>query len=266
MNEEIQAVDAMLYAAGQTMRVTVDAAVVVLRLSGHAAKQLAASLLAHLKSSTQKEMGEISLRAMVKRGEPFDMIAINPADANKFQRLAKQTGLLYSIHADEPDYDNMQIDGLTTILYRQQDAPLVNSILQRCQINTLGTMQAEPYPDAASPDLAQTTEPTAAWANQEHTNETIPNLADTYNTLQQQMEQNLSGTSISSAQQLDRQHHSGEDPQEKQKPDREKEQPAIHTENPEQQTQSLLETQHQLEAQMRANLKPPIHRDRSMEL
>lgn len=268
MNEAIQAADDMLYVAGKTMRITVDAAVVVLRFSGRAAQQLAASLLAHLKSSSQKETGKISVRAMAKRGEPFDMAAIDPADAEKFQRLAKQTGLLYSIHADNPDYDKMQIDGLTTILYRQQDAQLVNSILQRCQINTLATMQAESFPDAASPDIAQTVSP-AVWANQENTRETIPDMTYTYDTLQQQMKQNLSRNDISPEQLLHQHQDSGDDnPQKKKEPNREKQNDAKeHQENSqEQQGQTLLESQRQLEQQMRTNLKPPIHRDRSMEL
>lgn len=268
MNEAIQAADDMLYVAGRTMRITVDAAIVVLRFSGHAAQQLTASLLAHLKSSSQKETGEISVRAMAKRGEPFDMAAIDPADAEKFQRLAKQTGLLYSIHADKPDYDKMQIDGLTTILYRQQDAQLVNSILQRCQINTLATMQAESFPDAASPDIAQTVSP-AVWANQENTSETIPDMTYTYDTLEQQMEQNLLGRDIPSEQLLNRHQDSGDDhPQKKKEPDREKQNDAKeHQENSqEQQGQSLLESQRQLEQQMRTNLKPPIRRDKGMEL
>lgn len=262
MNEAIQAADDMLYVTGKLLRVTVDAAVVILRFSGHATKQLVASTLAHLKSSSQKETGEISVRAMAKRGEPFDMAAIDPADAEKFQRLAKQTGLLYSIHADKPDYDHMQIDGLTTILYRQQDASLVNSILQRCQIHTLGTMEAESFPDAASPDIAQTVPPTV-WAAQEHTGETIPNMTDTYDTLQQQMRQNLSETGVSSEQLLDRHSDSGKkEPDRKQQKDTEKQK-----ENSwEQQGQSLLDSQRQLEQQMRDHLKPPVHRDRSLEL
>ena len=60
---------------------------------------MAAMVAAHMKGSRKKEMGEISVRAMVKRQEPFDMIALEPHDATKFQELANQVGLLYSIRA-----------------------------------------------------------------------------------------------------------------------------------------------------------------------
>ena len=71
------------------------------------------------------------------------MLAMETVDAGKFRRLANQVGLLYSIRADKPDYDDMTVDGLTSVLYRQQDAPLVKSILERLHINTLVTAQTE---------------------------------------------------------------------------------------------------------------------------
>lgn len=97
----------------------------------------------------------------------------------------------------------------------------------------------------------------------DYTGETIPNMTDTYDTLQQQMRQNLSETGVSSEQLLDRHSDSGKkEPDRKQQKDTEKQK-----ENSwEQQGQSLLDSQRQLEQQMRDHLKPPVHRDRSLEL
>lgn len=141
MQENVRAFDELLYASSKIIRLSVDLINVTLRFTGESAKGVAALVAAHMKNSVKKDMGEITVRAMVKRKEPFDMIAMESTNAAKFRELAKQVGLLYSIRQDNPDYDKMQIDGLTSILYRQQDAPLVRSILERLHINTLCSAQ-----------------------------------------------------------------------------------------------------------------------------
>ena len=153
MDEGVQAAGAMLYVLSESVKLATDLLVATVKTTGSTGKAVAAMLAAHWKNSTQKEMGEISLKAMVKRKEPFDMLAMDTVDAGKFRRLANQVGLLYSIRADKSDYDDMTVDGLTSVLYRQQDAPLVKSILERLHINTLVTAQTE--------DIAEITKPVA---------------------------------------------------------------------------------------------------------
>lgn len=144
MYEDVMAAEDVLYMSRKMLRLTLDTVDVTLRFVGTSAKSVAALIGAHWKNSTNKEMGEISLKAMVKRKEPFDMIALSPADAEKFQNLAKQTGLLYSMAKDTQDYDGIpNVDGLTSVLYRQQDAPLVKSMLERLQIHTLCSSKTE---------------------------------------------------------------------------------------------------------------------------
>lgn len=180
---------------------------------------------------------------------------VPPADASKFVALAKQTGLLYSIHQDKQDYDKMQVDGLNTVLYRQQDAALVNSIMQRCQINSLGNLQADTYPDA-SPDMAQAAEvPAAARANTtpEYTDKTIPSMTNTYRDVQQQMQQNLSMpvTQRSESQEKEPNLEVGADDLAKK----------ANSMPP-----SLTETQNQLSQLMQKHLKPSKKKNKSMEL
>lgn len=159
MDQSIRAAEDMMAASGKAIKLTVDLTTVVLRFVGHSAMGMAAMVAAHMKGSRKKEMGEISVRAMVKRQEPFDMIALEPHDATKFQELANQVGLLYSIREDTPDYDGMQVDGLTSVLFRQQDAPLVRSIMERLQISSLCSAQTAamyPYEPQQSQTQAQT--------------------------------------------------------------------------------------------------------------
>lgn len=274
--ETTQSIDEMIYITIKMLRITVDGLNVILRTSGASVKTAAAAIAAHLKSSSTKEMGEVSLRAMIKRKEPFDMAAMHPADATKFQMLAKQTGLLYSIQADKPDYDGMQVDGLTTVLFRQQDSPLVKSMMERLHISTLFETSTQGFQDippeqAQAQDTSRNTESIANWTQDTaYSNNMIPDMESTRNMMQKEMQQNLSAQPETSSQQLLDRHSSrshqdsGESEPEQKK---EKEKPLAENEdkiqNP---NQSLLETQRQLEEQIRTNLKPPIRRDMSMEL
>lgn len=280
MSIEAQAMEDIFYVASKTLRITVDGLSVILRVAGASAKTAAASIAAHLKSSSTKEMGEVSLRAMIKRKEPFDMVAMNPADAVKFQTLAKQTGLLYSVQADKPDYDGMQVDGLTTVLFRQQDAPLVKSMMERLHIGTLFETSTQGFQDII-PEQAQAqgvptnTEPMANWMpDTAYSNENIPNMESTRDAMQREMRQNLSNQPEVSSQQLLDRHNSrshqdsgGSDSETEQKKDKEKplaEKSAKTQKNNPQ--QSLMDTQRQLEQQLRTQLKKPIRKNRSIDL
>ena len=82
------AAGAMLYVLSESVMLATDLLVATVKTTGSTGKAVAAMLAAHWKNSTQKEMGEISLKSMVKRKEPFDMLAMDTVDAGKFRRLA----------------------------------------------------------------------------------------------------------------------------------------------------------------------------------
>ena len=239
MDEGVQAAGAMLYVLSESVMLATDLLVATVKTTGSTGKAVAAMLAAHWKNSTQKEMGEISLKAMVRRKEPFDMLAMDTVDAGKFRRLANQVGLLYSIRADKPDYDDMTVDGLTSVLYRQQDAPLVKSILERLHINTLVTAQTE------APVMQQVDDMTAM-----------------QQVVRQQMEQNLtSSAGMSTADLLDRNRQGAEKEPKKEMPlaeDLPKMDPM--------QGQSITDLQKQLTDQMQEHLKKPVRKGQSLDL
>ena len=77
MDEGVQAAGAMLYVLSESVMLATDLLVATVKTTGSTGKAVAAMLAAHWKNSTQKEMGEISLKAMVRRKEPFDMLAMD---------------------------------------------------------------------------------------------------------------------------------------------------------------------------------------------
>lgn len=209
MDEGVQAAGAMLYVLSESVKLATDLLVATVKTTGSTGKAVAAMLAAHWKNSTQKEMGEISLKAMVRRKEPFDMLAMDTVDAGKFRRLANQVGLLYSIRADKPDYDDMTVDGLTSVLYRQQDAPLVKSILERLHINTLVTAQTEDIAEITPEQqnaLQNAENPAAAPVTEEApVMQQVDDMTAMQQVVRQQMEQNLtSSAGMSTADLLDR--------------------------------------------------------------
>ena len=257
MDEGVQAAGAMLYVLSESVKLATDLLVATVKTTGSTGKAVAAMLAAHWKNSTQKEMGEISLKAMVRRKEPFDMLAMDTVDAGKFRRLANQVGLLYSIRADKPDYDDMTVDGLTSVLYRQQDAPLVKSILERLHINTLVTAQTE--------DIAEIT-PEQQNALQNAENPAAAPVTEEAPVMQQvvrqQMEQNLtSSAGMSTADLLDRNRQGAEKEPKKEMPlaeDLPKMDPM--------QGQSITDLQKQLTDQMQEHLKKPVRKGQSLDL
>ena len=221
MDEGVQAAGAMLYVLSESVKLVTDLLVATVKTTGSTGKAVAAMLAAHWKNSTQKEMGEISLKAMVRRKEPFDMLAMETVDAGKFRRLANQVGLLYSIRADKPDYDDMTVDGLTSVLYRQQDAPLVKKYSGAAAYQYTCDRTDRRY----CRDHARTTECTAKCKNpaaapvteEAPVTQQVDDMTAMQQVVRQQMEQNLtSSAGMSTADLLDRNRQSAEkEPKEK---------------------------------------------------
>ena len=162
MSIETQATDDLIHITSTVLRLTVDGVAVTLRLAGHAAQYLGASLAARFKASTLKSSGEVQLKALLKQGAPLNAVALERADAERFQTLAKEMGLLFNIKHDKVNYDgNFDIDGLSTIIFRQQDTQMVNSMLERLRTNSLAQASMEMVP---VPPEAQQEEPVADWA------------------------------------------------------------------------------------------------------
>ena len=62
MDEGVQAAGAMLYVLSESVMLATDLLVATVKTTGSTGKAVAAMLAAHWKNSTQKEMGEISLK------------------------------------------------------------------------------------------------------------------------------------------------------------------------------------------------------------
>ena len=233
MDEGVQAAGAMLYVLSESVMLATDLLVATVKTTGSTGKAVAAMLAAHWKNSTQKEMGEISLKAMVRRKEPFDMLAMDTVDAGKFRRLANQVGLLYSIRADKPDYDDMTVEDIAENTPEQQNA----------------------QHNAENPAAAPVTEEAPVMQQ-------VDDMTAMQQVVRQQMEQNLtSSAGMSTADLLDRNRQGAEKEPKKEMPlaeDLPKMDPM--------QGQSITDLQKQLTDQMQEHLKKPVRKGQSLDL
>lgn len=119
-------------AAESVVRMSLEGTEVVLRLTGSAAKNIAALLYALYKDKT-KTKGKTSLNNLLKSGKELKVFSIKKSDLKTFQQQAKQYGVLYSALINK---NNKNWDGMVDIMVRAEDAPKINRIVKRFDLST----------------------------------------------------------------------------------------------------------------------------------
>jgi hypothetical protein len=109
----------------------------VLRLSGTAAKNLAAYLLA-LSKDNKKTRGKTRLVRMLKEGKELKVFQIDIASLKRFMLEAKQYGILYTAL-----HDKKNKDGTVDLLVKAEDASKVNRVLERIQLSVVDAGNVE---------------------------------------------------------------------------------------------------------------------------
>lgn len=125
-------------AAEQVIRISLEGADFLLRLTGTGLKNLAFLLISALKSAdVHKTKGKTRLTAMLKSGKPLTVFSINNADLEVFAKEARHYGVLYCALGNPAGSP----DGVTDILVKQEDAVRINRIVERFQLAAVNTAE-----------------------------------------------------------------------------------------------------------------------------
>lgn len=148
-------------AAEQVIRLSLEGADFLLRLTGTGLKNLAFLLISALKSADMhKTKGKTRLTAMLKSGKPLTVFSINNADLEVFAKEARHYGVLYCALGNPAGSP----DGVTDILVKQEDAVRINRIVERFQLAAVNTAEIkseilnEREEQAQTPEEAQAEE------------------------------------------------------------------------------------------------------------
>ena len=117
-------------AAEQIVRLSLEGFEVAAKLTGSAAKNVAALLVSVLKQE-QKTKGKARLTNMIKSGKELKVFSIQNKDLKKFTEQAKRYGVLYCVLRDKNTKgDNATVD----IIARAEDASKIQRIVDRFEL------------------------------------------------------------------------------------------------------------------------------------
>lgn len=121
-------------AAEQVVRFSLEGTEVALRLTGSAAKNIAAALYTILKNRDKtKTAGRQRLTAMLKSGKELKVFTLPEEHLKQFTVEAKRYGVVYcALRGKEPS-----ADGLVDIMVRTEDASKINRIVERFKLATV---------------------------------------------------------------------------------------------------------------------------------
>lgn len=124
-------------AAEQIVRLSLEGTEVALRLTGSAAKNVAAALYAMAKNRDKtKVRGRQRLTAMLKSGKELKVFTIGEEHLKQFALEAKRYGVVYcALRGKE-----RSSDGLVDIMVRAEDASKINRIVERFHLATVDTV------------------------------------------------------------------------------------------------------------------------------
>ena len=121
-------------AAEQVVRLSLEGTEVVLKLTGSAAKNIAAALYTILKNRDKNKIaGHQRLTAMLKSGKELKVFSVGEEHLKQFTREARRYGVVYcALKGKEP-----APDGLVDIMCRAEDASKINRIVERFKMATV---------------------------------------------------------------------------------------------------------------------------------
>ena len=123
-------------AAEQIVRMSLEGTEVALKLSGSAAKNIAAALYTIAKNADgNKTKGHQRLSAMLKSGKELKVFTISEEHLKRFAQEAKRYGVVYcALRGKEKS-----ADGMVDVMVRAEDASKINRIVERFKLATVDT-------------------------------------------------------------------------------------------------------------------------------
>ena len=121
-------------AAEQIVRMSLEGTEVALRLTGSAAKNIAAALYTIAKNADRnKTKGYQRLDAMLKSGKELKVFTISEEHLKCFAQEAKRYGVVYcALRGKEKSSD-----GMVDVMVRAEDASKINRIVERFKLSTV---------------------------------------------------------------------------------------------------------------------------------
>jgi len=117
-------------AAEQVVRMTLEGTEVALRITGNAAKNITALLIAALKEDG-KTKGKARLSGMLKSGKELKVFSIRQKDLKRFTKEARRYGVLYNVIRQKGSKDpNAEVD----VIARAEDAAKISRIIDRFKL------------------------------------------------------------------------------------------------------------------------------------
>jgi len=128
-------------AAEQIVRLSLEGVEVAAKITGTAAKEVAAFLIAALKNkdSNLKLKGKARLNAMLKSGKALDFFAVKQSDLKKFAQGAKRYGIVYCVRRSGRNDPNAMCD----IIVKAEDAPKINRVVEVFKFATVDKAKIE---------------------------------------------------------------------------------------------------------------------------
>lgn len=121
-------------AAEQVVRFSLEGTEVALKLTGSAAKNIAAAMYAVLKNKDKNKLkGHQRLTAMLKSGKELKVFTIREEHLKLFAREAKRYGVVYCALRSRKKY----ADGMADVMVRAEDASKINRIVERYKMATV---------------------------------------------------------------------------------------------------------------------------------
>lgn len=120
-------------AADQVMRMMLNGAEVLIKLSGSGAKN-AAVLLYSIARQQKKTKGHARLESMLRSGKPLKVYTFRDSDLPKFKEVAKQYGILYTVLKEKD-----KTGGVFDVMVRAEDESKIARITERFSLARVDT-------------------------------------------------------------------------------------------------------------------------------
>lgn len=149
-------------AAEQIVRLSLEGTEMVLRLTGSAAKNIAAGIYAIAQNKDKNKIkGKQRLSAMLKSGKELKVFTISEEHLKQFATEAKRYGVVYcALRSKDP-----APDGMVDVMVRAEDASKINRIVERFHLATVDAasikseIQRSREEQAATPNAPEQTQP-----------------------------------------------------------------------------------------------------------
>ena len=121
-------------AAEQVVRLSLEGVEVAAKITGSAAKEVAALLYAAIKNRDKNKIkGKQSLTSMLKSGKELSIFSVKNEDMKRFVADAKRYGVVYCALRNTKDNPS----GECEIMVRAEDAAKINRIVENIKIATV---------------------------------------------------------------------------------------------------------------------------------